>query len=102
MSNSYFTNPINLDTFSGKIDIAKELGFATGTPLKLHSISCSKVATVGQNIVIRDADGGTPIFDEKVDVANKTITKSFGGAWIRNVVVSDSALIGTNVSIVLE
>lgn len=102
MANSYFSNPINLDTFSGKIDIAKELGFATGTPIKLHSIACSNVATVGQNIIIRDGDGGNPIFNQKVDVANETITKDFGGMWAKNVVISDSSLVGANISIVLE
>jgi hypothetical protein len=102
MANSYFTNPIHLDTFTSKIDIAQEIGAAQGTPIKLKSIAFSNCVTVGQVCTVADSYGGTPIFKEKLDVANKTITREYDGIWARNLVVSDSSLVNSTISITLE
>lgn len=101
MANSLTTNPIYLDTFSAAINIASSLGYATGTPLRIHSIEWSNGTTAGDTALITDAVGGVPVFSETLDVAKKSIIKYYGGLPVKNLCIAISGIATGNVQIIL-
>jgi len=84
MANSYKGNPIVLDTFTGIIDLASQLGYASGTPFKVNSIEWQTPTGAGDTALITDAVNGNTVFSEKCTTANQSIIKYFSGAWISN------------------
>lgn len=92
MANVYKRNPIVLDTFTSAIDVASQLGFAAGTPLKVNSIEWQTPTTADHTCVITDAASGNDIFNETCTTAKQSIIKYFHGAWVKNLYIASSGV----------
>jgi hypothetical protein len=101
MANSYGTNPIVLDTFTGALNLCSLCGFATGTPFKVQTIEWSQPSTVNHTAIITD-DNGVPIFSETCFVQYQNVEKSFGGEWINNIKVASGAIQSGKITILLS
>jgi hypothetical protein len=101
MANSYNTNPIILDTFSTAIDLCSKMGFPAGTPIKVDSIEWYNPTNVSDTAIITDGNG-VPIFSETCFVAKQPVIKSYGGAWLRNIVIGVSGVASGAINIVLS
>ena len=101
MANVYTTNPIVLDTFNAAIDVCAGCGFATGTPLFVHSIEWQTPTAVGDTAAITDAVSGTPVFTETCTVANQSVIKYFGGRPVRNLNIAISGVTHGSIIIML-
>jgi hypothetical protein len=101
MTNAYKQNPIVLDDFSAAIDLASQLGFAAGTPLKINSIEWETPTTVGDTALLTDKAGGNIIFSETAVVANQSIIKYFYGAYVDNICIAISGVTHGKIIIML-
>lgn len=102
MANDFSGNPIVLDTFTSAIDVASELGFASGTPLKVHSIEWQTPTTADHTLLITDAASGGVIMSETCVTAKQSIVKYFHGVWLRNLYIAASGVGSGSVVITLE
>lgn len=91
MANS-FSNPIVLDTFSAVIDVVSDMGFKSGTKLKINSIEWQTPTTTDHTALITDKVSGRVIFSEKCVVPNQSIIKYFHGAWVDNLYIAISGV----------
>lgn len=101
LANSYFTNPIVLDTFTSAIDLASASNYLTGTPFKIRSIEWQQPGMVGDGATITDKAGGTSIFEESCSVAFQSILKYFD-SWVDNIYIGISGVESGKIIIVLE
>src|SRR3989304_2007338 len=87
MANSFHTNPIVLDTFTGAIDLRSALGLnsSKGSRIKISSIEWQIPTTIGHTCVITDAASGVDVFRKTCTVANQSVVKYFYGAPIQNI-----------------
>ena len=90
MSNSYFTNPIVLDTFTAAIDVSSSMGNATGTPTFVKSIEWQTPTNTAHTCTITDAVGGNTIFSEKCTTENQSIIKYYN-TWLKNLCIALAA-----------
>lgn len=102
MANDFSGNPVVLDTFTSAIDVASEMGFATGTLLKVSSIEWQTPTTADHTLLLTDAVSGGIIMSETCITAKQSIIKYFHGAWLRNIYVAVSGVGSGSVVITLE
>jgi hypothetical protein len=92
MANSYSTNPVVLDTFTGAIDLCSACGFATGTPFKLNSIVWETPTNVGDTCLVTDKASGNVIFSETASVAKQSIVNYYFGQAVANIYIAISGV----------
>lgn len=93
MANSYFTNPIVLDTFTSAIDLRASSNYPAGQSFKVRSIQWQQPGDVGDGAKITDKVNGTPIFEETCSVAFQSIPKYFpGDTWVDNIYIAASGV----------
>lgn len=79
MSNSLYTNPIVLDTFSAIIDFSTQ--FPQG--MKISSIEWSKPTNVAHTFqILAGGSSGPAVFDEQCTTANQSVIKYFREQWL--------------------
>jgi hypothetical protein len=101
MSNSYFINPILLDTFTSDIDVGNEICGMTDIPFYVEHIEWQKPTNTTHHAVITDSYGAT-VFDEQCTVANQSVFKPFGGMIIMGLKVASGAVDSGKISIKLS
>lgn len=87
MANDYTGNPIVLDTYSAVIDVCSELGFATGTKLKVAQIEWQTPTSTAHTALISTYASGRPVFSEQCTTANQSIIK-YNLGWVDNLYIA--------------
>jgi hypothetical protein len=92
MANVYNRNPIVLDTFSGAVDLAAQLGLPSGCPIKVNFIEWMTPTSAGDTCLISDAASGTPVFSETCVTANQSMRQYYGGMNVKNLYIAISGV----------
>jgi hypothetical protein len=89
MANSYYTNPIKLDTFTSEINLATVLGGKYW--YKLNYIKWEKPNAVNDTATVK-INSDVAVFDEVCTTAKESIKEDFNGLVVPNIIIAISGV----------